>query len=404
MLTSGDALLKPVADSAVVWTMFRHAPWLSIAVIAALSAGCDKVRAVVCEPVPPAAIGGGAGAAGTKPEVGKSAPEEASDAAGSAATVAAESASEEHPRKPGSELLTSTTKFALPFAWEKSPTEPLARAKIFLRELADDNSVYAKKGAEFDKAFGNAEAPRVTVLTCSDSRVQASAYDATPENDDYTIRNLGNQFENGLGSVQYGVDELHTPVLMVLGHTGCTAVKAALAGASDMPDPIRRELANLHLKKGKGPVDEKRWTAAVIENVHDQVRAALKQFGARVNAGELTIVGAVYDLRNELGQGPGKLQVINVNGNQDQERLKAFEEAVMSVANPNGGGVAKARENPLDRLARALAANAADDDGDDDDEDEPVTMGGTIKPAAPVQQQKPAGKAVPASQAAPHKR
>jgi carbonic anhydrase len=373
--------------------MFRHAPWLWIALISALSGGCDKVRAVVCEPVKAAANGGNAGAAGSKAEPGKLANEEA--AAGNAASVEAEPTNEEPARKSGSELLTSTTKFALPFAWEKSPSEPLARAKIFLRELADDNAAYAKRGADFDKAFGSAETPRATVLTCSDSRVQPGAYDATPENDEYTIRNLGNQFENGLGSVQYGVEQLHTPVLLVLGHTGCTAVKAALSGASDLPEPVRHELASLHLKKGK--VDEKRWTAAVLENVHDQVRAALKQFGGRVNAGELTIIGAVYDLRNELGQGPGKLQVINVNGNQDPDRLKAFGEAIMSTPNPNGRGVARAKENPLDRLARALATNASDGDDEDEDEDEPVTMGGTIKPAAP-------GKAVPASQAAPHKR
>lgn len=274
-------------------------------------------------------------------------------------------------------MLTSTAKFALPFAWEKSPTEPLARARLFLREMADDNDAYMKKGPEFFKALAPNETPRATILSCADSRVQPGALDATPENDDYTIRNLGNQLEGDLGSVQFGIEELHTPVLLVLGHTGCSAVKAALSDASQLSEPIRREIAGIHLKKGKGAVDEKRWTAAVLENVHDQVRAALKQFAQRVNTGDLTIVGAIYDFRNDMGRGPGRLTVVNVNGNQDEERLKAFGDAIMSTPNPHGGR--SARESALDRLAKVLAEHGSvGADDQDEDEEEPAPSGKTI--------------------------
>jgi len=335
--------------------------------------GCDKVRSVVCEPaaaVPPTAAA--AGAAAPKPTAA------AAGAAAPASVVphevhaapTAEPADVHDAGKAKPELLTAGARYALPFAWEKSPAEPLARARIYLRELADDNAAYMTKGPEFFGAFAATQTPRATVVTCADSRVQSPAYDATPENDDFTVRNIGNQLESSLGSVQYGVEHLNTPVLLVVGHTGCSAVKAALSDTRELEAPIRRELSGLRLKKAKGPVDDKRWAAAVLENVHDQVRVALKQFGAHVNAGELTIIGAVYDFRNDLGRGAGRLSVINVNGIEDEARLKAFGEAIMTTPNPRAPGNKK--ESSLDRLARALADSVATTghDGAEEDEDE----------------------------------
>lgn len=331
---------------------------LGLALFAASAgAGCDKVRAkvkdLVCEPAargaatPPAAAGSGAAAAQADEH------QETDESSAGAAAPADQAAAPQ---------LTAGAKFALPFAWEKSPAEPLSRARTFLRELADDNAAYMKKGAAFFRAFQAQETPRATVLTCTDSRVQSSAFDATAENDDYTVRNLGNQVESGLGSVQYGVDQLHTPVLLILGHTGCDAVKRAITSMRGLDEPVRQELSGLKLKRHRGKLDDKRWAAAVEENVHDQVKAALRRFGARVTAGELTIVGAIYDLRNDLGRGPGKLIVVDVNGNRDETRLKAFGDAILSAANPNGKPVAP--QNPLDRLAKALAesANFGDDE------------------------------------------
>jgi carbonic anhydrase len=359
----------------LLWSLL----WLSA--IAPL-AGCDKVRDLVCEPLNKAA-----GADKKKDKEKDDGGVAADDGkAGAEAAPVVEAEPEEHtpapavPDKkghkkgdkreahaPGAEaLLTSSQRgFALPFAWEKSPDEPLAKARKFLREVADDNQVYMAKGVGFFKALADGETPRATVLSCGDSRVQAGAFDATPENDVFTIRNLGNQVENALGSIQYGVEELHTPVLFVLGHTGCNAVKAAMTDTRSMPDALKRELSGLHPAKAGPKPDDKKLLAAVIANVHDQVKEALREFGGRVNAGELTIVGGVYDLKNELGQGAGRLAVINVNGIQDQTRLKSFVEAIMSGPGSAQAAQKAAEEDPMTRLARALA-----DPGPPDEEEE----------------------------------
>ncbi|HET9958638.1 MAG TPA: carbonic anhydrase [Polyangiaceae bacterium] len=220
-------------------------------------------------------------------------------------------------------------KYVVPFAWEASRDEPLSQARGFLKEILGDNRIYMEHGSAFFAAFAEAQKPRATVVTCSDSRVHTTAFDVTPENDDFMIRNIGNQLANGLGSVEYGVEHLQTPVLMVLGHTGCGAVKAAMGDISGLAEPIRHELEPLHVSRAKaGATPEAAWAEAVVENVRSQVSFALEHFGERVQQGKLTVVGAVYDFRNDLGNGAGKLTVVDVNGNSESERMEAFVQAV----------------------------------------------------------------------------
>jgi carbonic anhydrase len=220
-------------------------------------------------------------------------------------------------------------KFIVPFAWEAAKDEPLAQTRAFLGDVLIDNQAYMEHGDKFFAAFADKQTPRATVVTCADSRVHTNAWDVTPENDDFVIRNIGNQVDNAQGSIEYGVEHLHTPLLLVIGHTGCGAVKAAMGDVSKLSGPIQKELEHLHVPKpapGKSP--EAAWAEGVIANVNVQVETALKHFGKVVQAGQLTVVGAVYDFRNDLLQGAGKLVIVNVNGNSEPARMTAFVEAV----------------------------------------------------------------------------
>jgi len=219
--------------------------------------------------------------------------------------------------------------FTVPFAWEAAKDEPLAMTRSFLRDAFADNSAYMDRGDKFFAAFADKQTPRATVITCADSRVHSQAWDQTPENDDFTVRDIGNQVENVEGSVEYGVEHLHTPLLLVIGHTGCGAVKAAMGDTSKLSEPIRKELEHLHVPAAdpNKPPDAA-WAEAVVANVNNQVAFSLKRFNHQVHEGALTVVGAVYDFRNDLGQGAGKLVVVNVNGNADQDRMESFVEAV----------------------------------------------------------------------------
>jgi carbonic anhydrase len=262
-------------------------------------------------------------------------------------------------------------KFALPFAWESAKEEPLAQTRSFLRDAITDNGVYMEHGDKFFAEFADRQTPRATIVTCADSRVHNQAWDITPENDDFTIRDIGNQVENLEGSVEYGVEHLHTPLLMIVGHTGCGAVKAAMDDISKLDEPIRRELEHLQVPQatpGKDP--NAAWSEAVVANVHNQVSFSLKRFSPQVHEGTLTVVGAVYDFRNDLGQGAGRLVIVNVNGNSDAERMASFVEAVNGkVKEGKEGKEAKRSKDGKDgkagaekKLKVAHAGNAAGED------------------------------------------
>jgi carbonic anhydrase len=223
----------------------------------------------------------------------------------------------------------SPQKYVVPFAWDNSKAEPLALTRSFLKEAFEDNKTYMGHGSKFFSAFANAERPRATVVTCSDSRVQPQAWDETSENDDYTVRNFGNQLAGDEGSIEYGVEHLNTPLLLIIGHTGCGAVKAASSDTSKLSKPLQAQLRTLHIPRASaGKNDNQAWAEGVVANVHNQVAAALKRYGKRVQSGALTVVGAVFDFRDDLGQGAGKMVIVDVNGDGQAERMEAFVAAV----------------------------------------------------------------------------
>ncbi len=250
-------------------------------------------------------------------------------------------------------------KFIVPFAWEAAKDEPLAQTRAFLGDVFTDNQAYMEHGDKFFAAFADKQTPRATVITCADSRVHTTAWDVTPENDDFVVRNIGNQVENAEGSIEYGIEHLRTPLLFVIGHTGCGAVKAAMGDTSKLSAPIQKELEHIHLPKpGPGKTPEAAWAEAVIANVNNQVETALKHFGKDVQAGQLTVVGAVYDFRNDLLQGAGRLSIVNVNGNSEPERMAAFVEAIAGKHDESKDGKDKKHGKPVAKFDDAAAASA----------------------------------------------
>jgi len=170
-------------------------------------------------------------------------------------------------------------------------------------------------GPAYFKPFLDSQQPRATVITCSDSRVHTHALDATPDGDLFMVRNIGNQIATAEGSVEYGVHHLHTPLLLIIGHVACGAIKAAAGDYSEESAPIRRELDTLQTPKGDPGLN------SIKLNVNNQVRLGVSKFENEVLGGHLTVVGAIYDFRNEMKQGQGKLNIINVNGETDSAKI-----------------------------------------------------------------------------------
>ncbi len=223
--------------------------------------------------------------------------------------------------------------------------------------ILNDNAAFVSgKSAEFFTPFKDAQHPRATVVMCADSRVHTHAFENTPDGDLFVIRNIGNQLLSNPGSVEYGIRHLHTPLLLIIGHVACGAVKAALGDYRTLSNAIREPLDRLHLALDgarKQPASEAQWRAGIEENVHYQVQEALHTYADEVKAGKLVVVGAVYDFQNGYGLGRGRLILLNVNGERDPAKIPdapLIRAALAPTAAPRPASPAPGRDQPVTKV------------------------------------------------------
>lgn len=200
------------------------------------------------------------------------------------------------------------------------------RPEEVIAEVFKTNDAFvAERGESYFKGHIGGQSPEITLLTCSDSRVQPSVLSEDMIDRVFVVRNIGNQLENSAGSVDYGVFHLQTPLLLILGHVNCGAVKTFIEGYADEPESIRCELDRLCIPVGrllrKGEEGRELYLRAVEENVNWQVRIALERYGVLIKRERLAVVGAVYDFANAYGRGYGRIVVLNVNGITGRERV-----------------------------------------------------------------------------------
>ncbi len=188
---------------------------------------------------------------------------------------------------------------------------------VFLRELFDTNAEFAlAHDDKFFAKFHDNQTPTLTILKCSDSRVQMESFDKTPQNDIFAIRNIGNQLSTCEGSVDFGVEILNTPFLLIIGHSDCGAVTAAMNGSKTKSEFINKELSTIKITATS-------LEDAIIENINYQVQRSIQKYKTRIESGALTVLGAVYDFKNDFGFGHGKVVLTSINGITDASLVKA---------------------------------------------------------------------------------
>lgn len=113
--------------------------------------------------------------------------------------------------------------------------------KTSLQALKDGNRKYLNaqtSGGDISPekrlhAFKNGQAPYAVVVSCSDSRVLPESIFFAGIGDLFVIRVAGNVTDGiALGSIEYALSHLKTPLVVVLGHTCCGAVNAAIKGGA----------------------------------------------------------------------------------------------------------------------------------------------------------------------------
>ena len=150
-----------------------------------------------------------------------------------------------------------------------------------------------------DSLIGS-QSPYAIILGCSDSRVPPEIIFDQGLGDLFVIRVAGNVVDDiVLASIEYAAEHLHTPLLMVLGHTNCGAVGAALQ--DDELDGHLPSIAQAIEEAVESSRDEEGDTLDMTIRAHARITAGHLRgsepiLKGLVDEGKLKVVAAYYDL------------------------------------------------------------------------------------------------------------
>ena len=183
-----------------------------------------------------------------------------------------------------------------------------------LKDLMEGNVRFAKgeatsprrSPADF-RAVSEAQNPIAIVVACADSRVSPELLFDAGVGELFVIRVAGNVVDGAgvtvKGSIEYAIAELNVPLVVVLGHTNCGAVKAAVQHI-DQKDSLPGSINGLVelIKPAVGKVRDR--SGDLYDNVtRANVNAGVEKLknlqpilAPRVKAGSVKVVGGVYDL------------------------------------------------------------------------------------------------------------
>jgi carbonic anhydrase len=187
-----------------------------------------------------------------------------------------------------------------------SPDEALKLLKDGNARYSSGKSIHPRMdSSRRNDTSTNGQHPFATILGCSDSRVPIEVIFDQGIGDIFPIRVAGNVCDvDEIGSIEYGVDHLGTPVMVVLGHTQCGAVTAVVTDAElhgsipPLVDNIKPAAAAAKLKN-PGVEGNDLVPMAVEANVFQSIEDLLKKSPAtrqKVKDGKLQVIGAVYNL------------------------------------------------------------------------------------------------------------
>lgn len=171
-----------------------------------------------------------------------------------------------------------------------------------LKKLKEGNALYVSadtfhsdvSSKTLEHFAKNGQEPYAIIITCSDSRVIPERIFHAAIGDLFTIRVAGNVIDDHqLGSIEYAAGHLGTKLVVVLGHTGCGAVHAAINHDPSgfikyITDEIKRAI-------GKEKDDYK----ASLLNVEQSVRTIESSLEIQKDEEEgLRVIGAIYRIED----------------------------------------------------------------------------------------------------------
>jgi carbonic anhydrase len=208
---------------------------------------------------------------------------------------------------------TAVSAGAADAAAERSDDDKLTSRQALARLAAGNarfvagTAVHPDQGVDRRTALREGQHPFAAVLACADSRVAPELLFDQGLGDLFVVRSAGQVLDHAvLGSLQYGVGELETPLLVVLGHSRCGAVKATIETIEKHAEPSGTDIDALVAairpaveEAEELGASEKNLLSVSIDMNVERVVEHLKTapvLAAAAKLRKVKIVGATYDL------------------------------------------------------------------------------------------------------------
>ena len=190
---------------------------------------------------------------------------------------------------------------AHPTATAPTPASVLTELKAGNERFASHHVTHPHQTAARRTELASGQQPHAVILACADSRVAPEIVFDKGLGDLFTVRVAGNiAGDPETASIEYAVEHLHVPLIVVMGHQSCGAVGAAIEGGEapgHLPaliDAIKPSVEKARAMKGELPDNAIRVN---VETVVAQLEASHPILAEHVADGSLKIVGGVYSLK-----------------------------------------------------------------------------------------------------------
>ncbi|MBY0529557.1 MAG: carbonic anhydrase [Rhabdochlamydiaceae bacterium] len=182
-----------------------------------------------------------------------------------------------------------------------------------LKMLMDGNNRFVKEEfihknlAQESADLKEGQEPFAVIIGCSDSRVPPEIIFDQGPGDLFVVRDAGNVIGPiEMDSIQFAVQKLHTPIVVVLGHENCGAVHATLLGQANVP-----ELSNIFPLIEKAIKECKETKGDLLKNaIQCNVKEGTRNLKAQPNIAQLIkqnklkVIGAYFNFDD------GKVSII----------------------------------------------------------------------------------------------
>ena len=172
---------------------------------------------------------------------------------------------------------------------------------------------HPRQDVDHRTSLATSQRPLVAIFGCSDSRLSAEIIFDVGLGDAFVVRNAGQVISDSvLGSLEYAVGVLGVPLILVLGHDECGAVRAAIDSQAPDAPPLPAHIASIVARivpavrrvaggDADAPIEPDDVDAGFVgrEHLRDTVAELLdssEMISDAIAAGTLAIVGANYRL------------------------------------------------------------------------------------------------------------